>query len=975
MNNPPPDSLEMNKAIHMKYIITIATITLLAAPLLAADAEPMHHWVVDDAHFGRQKWTAAAGGQHAKTNTFAKVIGEDLLAVVFDGGETVAEVTDNLPGMKLPVREMTCEAWVMVNEPSPWGGFISAIQDNGDYERGFILGYQNDMFLFGIAGADKQSLTYLSAPPAFKKGEWHHVAGTYDGKVMKLYVDGVEVAKDETQSGDIAYSPTGYVQVGAYRDDNEYYKLNGLLHEVAVYDSVLSIGDIRKHVLAKRGKLPALPEKIEPVRLNVAGTIVEFVGEDTAQITWTTDSPMPTILEYGDDPNNLTRIAKGQKVKEHIIDIPALKNEREYWFRILESTAPRSKSTDLMMFDTSFNYNRPTRPQSASPFADDAQTKQINAIATMLLQKSKVDQGYCLLIGAADEGRMAEAIVRNTQLQVIMIDTDAARVQAARKKLDEAQIYGTFASVMHVDSYDSLPFGPYLFNMIVLNDTLRSGVLPSTAGELHRVLRPSGGVVFFGTAEGGKPLVEEEIEQWTSTTPAGEGATQEIRDGGQFWLYTRAALPGSGEWTHQYGLANNASCSEDERIKGELTVAWWGKPGPRPMADRGNRNPAPLYAGGRLFVQGNRNFWGIDAYNGTILWSFQTPNIRRSNMARDLSNMVATKDYLYIVEGPRCYAVNAQTGERDKVFSVPQLTVDGKPMDWGYLGVVGDQLVATGNDRGANYLGDQGEWFEDMGDGDVGKVASRYAFSMDRYTGKVQWLDDKGVKANATMTIAGDQLFFVEAEESAGARVDNGRFVGKLPDKLTLRAVDLSSGETKWKKEVDFSAYRFMLYLSAGDGKLVAVGSDENKNYHTQVFDQRDGEACWDQVDKDKKGHHSGHLQHPVIIGNQLIMNRMIRNVHDGALIRDNLLERRGCGGMAAGANGVAYRAHFHGFWDLESDTRSEFLGIRGGCWLGQIPAGGMLLAPETSAGCSCTHSIQTSIGYVPKADAKGTGQ
>jgi hypothetical protein len=54
--------------------------------------------------------------------------------------------------------------------------------------------------------------------------------------------------------------------------------------------------------------------------------------------------------------------------------------------------------------------------------------------------------------------------------------------------------------------------------------------------------------------------------------------------------------------------------------------------------------------------------------------------------------------------------------------------------------------------------------------------------------------------------------------------------------------------------------------------------------------------------------------------------------------------------------------------WDLATDKRSQFMGIRSGCWLSMIPAGGLLLAPETSAGCSCTHSIQTSIGYIPKA-------
>ena len=74
---------------------------------------------------------------------------------------------------------------------------------------------------------------------------------------------------------------------------------------------------------------------------------------------------------------------------------------------------------------------------------------------------------------------------------------------------------------------------------------------------------------------------------------------------------------------------------------------------------------------------------------------------------------------------------------------------------------------------------------------------------------------------------------------------------------------------------------------------------------------------------------------------------------------------------MAASNYALFFRDHFHGMWDLETNTRTEFQGIRGGCWLGQIPAGGMLLAPESSAGCSCTHSIQISVGYIPAAMMK----
>ena len=46
---------------------------------------------------------------------------------------------------------------------------------------------------------------------------------------------------------------------------------------------------------------------------------------------------------------------------------------------------------------------------------------------------------------------------------------------------------------------------------------------------------------------------------------------------------------------------------------------------------------------------------------------------------------------------------------------------------------------------------------------------------------------------------------------------------------------------------------------------------------------------------------------------------------------------------------------------------RVEIAGIRGGCWINLIPAGGLLLAPEASSGCYCTHAIQISAAWAPR--------
>jgi hypothetical protein len=74
----------------------------------------------------------------------------------------------------------------------------------------------------------------------------------------------------------------------------------------------------------------------------------------------------------------------------------------------------------------------------------------------------------------------------------------------------------------------------------------------------------------------------------------------------------------------------------------------------------------------------------------------------------------------------------------------------------------------------------------------------------------------------------------------------------------------------------------------------------------------------------------------------------------------------RGCGTKTASNHLLAFRHHFHSFWDPKSNAWQEWTGTRGGCWLGLLPAGGMLLGPETSSGCSCTHAIQTSIAWIP---------
>ena len=118
---------------------------------------------------------------------------------------------------------------------------MSALQDNGSFEMGWMLGYRDDRFAFALStegfGDADGTMTYLLAPEPFALGTWHHVAGTWDGDIQRLYVDGTLVAEDVTQEGAVRWPATAPFAFGAYRDKDEHYAMRGLLGPVAIHDT------------------------------------------------------------------------------------------------------------------------------------------------------------------------------------------------------------------------------------------------------------------------------------------------------------------------------------------------------------------------------------------------------------------------------------------------------------------------------------------------------------------------------------------------------------------------------------------------------------------------------------------------------------------------------------------------------------------------------------------------------------------
>ena len=64
-----------------------------------------------------------------------------------------------------------------------------------------------------------------------------------------------------------------------------------------------------------------------------------------------------------------------------------------------------------------------------------------------------------------------------------------------------------------------------------------------------------------------------------------------------------------------------------------------------------------------------------------------------------------------------------------------------------------------------------------------------------------------------------------------------------------------------------------------------------------------------------------------------------------------------GCGQMAGSKNLLLFRSATVGYFDFTRKAGTEnFGGIRPGCWVNALPAGGLVFIPDASAGCRCSY-------------------
>ncbi|MBL7024186.1 MAG: VCBS repeat-containing protein [Candidatus Marinimicrobia bacterium] len=232
---------------------------LLTIPVLGSCVEPpvisVSHDSLQVVLADRQSLTRTitisnTGGSTLEYNAWIDLSDErDNYALHFDGAYDRV-ILGNDPALN-PAGAMTISTWVKPESFSEWDRIlVKPWTENSEPWQVYSLGLDDHiparpMFVVTV----NAQAFYLTSNLALTIGEWTHIAGTYDGEIMKIYVNGQFSGQSYDPSGPIDQFDTD-VAVG-YNVLHAPNSFNGEIDEVRIWNISRSQSQIQQDMYAK----------------------------------------------------------------------------------------------------------------------------------------------------------------------------------------------------------------------------------------------------------------------------------------------------------------------------------------------------------------------------------------------------------------------------------------------------------------------------------------------------------------------------------------------------------------------------------------------------------------------------------------------------------------------------------------------------------------------------------------------------
>jgi outer membrane protein assembly factor BamB len=577
--------------------------------------------------------------------------------------------------------------------------------------------------------------------------------------------------------------------------------------------------------------------------------------------------------------------------------------------------------------------------------------------AEEIIRRTGVTKGYCLDL-ASGECQLALALAKHTELQIYCIEKDPTKVITARRMLDEAGLYGSRVTVHQADPAHA-PYPDYFADLVVSGRSITEGMRAVPAQAAQRMQRPFGGMACLG-----KPAAMQQT--------------------------TRGPLKGAGNWTHQNTDVANTRCSSDSAVHGPLKMLWF-RDTDFVMPNRHSRGPAPLVYQGRMIAEGIHGLRATSVYNGHTLWEYPIEGILLPYHAETQlgaawcgSNICISDNRLYVHDRKTCLSLDMKTG-RKLAELMPPLRPDGKTGVWGFIACVDGTVFGTLVDEAHLIKSWSTKW-------DTSQLftESILLFAMDAQTGELKWrfTPEHSIRPSA-IAIDNSRVYLIDRppapmeelsfnEDTARAEAKRraaakGRSVEDVFLQLTehetgrLLALDAHTGKLLWEND-EKEIFGTMLALS-NEHKVLVMGYQARHKPHDWNVSERadrmagfcpsDGTQRWDVT--------CDYVSPPIINDRTIYAQPGAWDILTGERLPFEFSRSYGCGTVVGSRRMLVFRSATLGYVDLAGAQRTEnYGGIRPGCWINAIPAGGLILMADAASWCTCSYLNQATCALQP---------
>ncbi len=225
-------------------------LVVLQVAVISARAETVGYWRFEETS-GRTAFDASGLGNTgtlAGNPTFSSQTPPSPLfapgvlstrSLALDGSDAV--IVADSPSLR-PASAITLEAWIKLSGNPGNPAIIGRRYDDSGPSNSYQLGVRPDLF-FGLNLETGESAV-INTGFVPRPNRWYHVAGTWDGNLLRAFVDGVQIGS-LSYTGQIGYATSNPVLIGA-DDDGQGVPgccfFPGQIDEVRISDTALEPG-------------------------------------------------------------------------------------------------------------------------------------------------------------------------------------------------------------------------------------------------------------------------------------------------------------------------------------------------------------------------------------------------------------------------------------------------------------------------------------------------------------------------------------------------------------------------------------------------------------------------------------------------------------------------------------------------------------------------------------------------------------